>query len=404
MLPRLAADASASIRAFCHRPFTLAVYDELYTAVTPSRQIVLNQYPVLSVDRVATCPTQVLSVTNTATSTNQRARAALQSVDNGDGTLTATGITLTSVASGATSAASVPFSSNPTLSAVAAAVAGLGNGWSASCTGYELEAAADLRAPQGGFACKAPSAALFTIHLAELSDYALDARAGILTLGDSPASDPVGSPRWGPAWSGGSLDDAASYSGLQGVRVVYTAGFTAVPADVVVAAVETVKAALERPQARHVRHGRIGRDSELVGPALGRAGRPARGRQNPTPPARQPEGLTMRRPSGRMVPSRVTVVRTSWAGKKDTAAGRASTDGAAEGPYACAVQPASSAEVPAQMRDTNVVYYTVKFYEDLGLKIRDEVHWNGLTLVVTGPRPSSGGAGRSFEIGCEGRA
>src|SRR4051794_28971820 len=56
---------------YCRRDFTVREYDELYDGVRGNR-LLLRQYPLLAVSRVAYGPTTVLRVTNTS-STNQRA-------------------------------------------------------------------------------------------------------------------------------------------------------------------------------------------------------------------------------------------------------------------------------------------------------------------------------------------
>src|SRR5262245_55288403 len=84
----LVSAVSAAARKLCSKQFDSQSYDELYRG-SDLCTLVLNQCPLLSVSRVATAPTTVLTITNTGAS-NQRATAAV----------TATGLSLVRVASG----------------------------------------------------------------------------------------------------------------------------------------------------------------------------------------------------------------------------------------------------------------------------------------------------------------
>jgi hypothetical protein len=199
---------SRAVQKYCRRDFALANYDELYSG-SRDRNLLLRQYPVVAVDRVATCPTGVLRITNTS-SVNQR--AAVQ--------VTSLGLTLVRVASGATTTdASITWASSATLSAVASAVTALGNGWSASVVNstYSSWPSADLRPIQGALNVKDIQAELL-LHVEELSDYGVDAERGILL---HPSE-------WG--------------AGVENYRVLYTAGYETVPEDVQEACAEWVAA------------------------------------------------------------------------------------------------------------------------------------------------------------------
>ncbi len=198
-LDALLAAVTKAIQNYCWRTFALASYDELYPGNT-ERELILRNYPLASVERVAFAPAAVLSVTNISSS-NQRATVKV----------TATGVELIRVASGAASTSTILFSDQATLSALASAVTALGNGWSASVINAAdgLRAAADLRALQGAFQAKDVSAEL-KLHSSELSSFVVDAERGTLTRGD------------GAAWGGG----------VHYWRVLYRAGFSAVPDDV----------------------------------------------------------------------------------------------------------------------------------------------------------------------------
>jgi hypothetical protein len=213
-LAALVTACSRAIRRYCGREFDSQSFDELYHGGCD--RLLLKQFPILSIARVAYAPTTVLRIRNTSAS-NQRATVAV----------TSTGLTLTRVASGiTTSDTSVTWAGNATLTAVAAAVNALGNGWSAAVadSAYNNRASGDLRALQGALQAKDVDAEL-RIHLLELSAYDVDAERGILCVG-------------------AGLDDLASVGGA-GVnywRVIYTAGFSTVPEDVQEACAQWVAA------------------------------------------------------------------------------------------------------------------------------------------------------------------
>lgn len=137
----LVAAASKAVQKACKRDFLLTSYvGDLYSGgIYTGDPILLRQYPVQSLDRVAT-PRPVLQVQNTDSATNQRATVATS----------ATGITLYRVASASPTTATLLFSDAPTLAALATAINGMGAGWSATVQGsYGLYPSADLRQLQG---------------------------------------------------------------------------------------------------------------------------------------------------------------------------------------------------------------------------------------------------------------
>ena len=205
-LDALIAACSKAIRRFCRREFDSQQFDEVYAGVG-DRRLQLRQFPILSVARVACEPSAVLRITNNS-ATYQRATVAV----------TSTGLTLIRVASGVISTdTSITFAGNVTLSAVATAVNALGNGWSASVadSSFNNRASADLRSIQGAWNAKDVHAEL-KIHLSELSDYEVDDKRGWLLR-------------------------SAGWQGAENAwRIIYTAGFTAVPEDVQEACAEWV--------------------------------------------------------------------------------------------------------------------------------------------------------------------
>ena len=128
------------------------------------RRLILRQYPIASVQSVRYRPVTVLKIINTS-SANQQARV----------TVTATGLTLQRIASGVSSVdSSVTFAGSPTLTAVAAAVTALGNGWSGQVIGdYANWPSADLRCPQGALTAAGQYAEL-KMHTFELAGYQIE--------------------------------------------------------------------------------------------------------------------------------------------------------------------------------------------------------------------------------------
>jgi hypothetical protein len=214
-LTELIKACSSAIEKYCRRQFDSQEFDELYPG-NPSQSLLLRHFPLTKVSRVAYDPTTVLTVKNTAASTNQRATVRV----------TATGLELIRVASGTvTTDTTVTWAGNATLNAVASAVTALGNGWLGQVKGsYGSWRSADLRDFQGHLNALNIEAPL-KIHLQELTEYDIDDKRGWLIRGSSPAF-----PGDNLSWSGGH-----NYW-----RVIYTAGWSTVPEDVQEACAEWV--------------------------------------------------------------------------------------------------------------------------------------------------------------------
>lgn len=215
----LVSAVSASIRRHCRREFDSQSFDELVIA-KDDRRLIVKQYPILSVSRVATGLETVLKVRNTSAS-NQRATVAV----------TSTGLSLVRVASGVSTTSTVAWASYATLSAVATQVNAIGSGWEAEAiTGHTLRASSDLRAVQGALNAKDVWGEL-KLHTEELSTYAVDTERGWIVAS--------GGDEW--AWSAYGME-MPSWCRGQEYRVMYTAGYAAVPEDVQEAAAEWVSA------------------------------------------------------------------------------------------------------------------------------------------------------------------
>jgi len=249
LLPQLTAAASRLIRRWCNRQFTRATYDELYTVDGPRARLLLREYPVNAVSRIATDPTTVITIQNTDATTNQRALASLATTGNVDTGQAVTGLTLTRVASGTTTSTTIAWTGlvPPTVQALATAIAAVGAGWTATADPqHALWPVADLRQVQGVLPALSPAQAELVIHTSDVP-FSLDERTGIVDLRAADVEDPFRSFRFGPYLST-SLGDLDVRGGYLGVRVVYDAGLDTVPEDLQQATVEVVKAMLERLQ------------------------------------------------------------------------------------------------------------------------------------------------------------
>jgi hypothetical protein len=217
---------SDAVEKYCRRRLVSQSYDELYDG-DGGRRLLLRQYPVQSVQAVRYRPVTVLKITNTLAA-NVQARVAVLS----------TGLQLVSVNGGVktTVTAGLTFASNLTLSALAAAVNAVGNGWSAQYVGdstnYGGWPSADLYVPgsygdalegggvlqsQGALQCVAGSYAELKMHTYELQGYQWDARGWLLRA--IPYTDPE---LLHP-------EDLVFPVGVNNFRVQYTAGYSTIP-------------------------------------------------------------------------------------------------------------------------------------------------------------------------------
>ncbi len=226
LLQVLVTSYSDAIEKYCKRRFVSQGYDELYNG-TGDRRLLLRQYPVQSVQAVRYRPVTVLKVTNTNTA-NVQARVSVLS----------TGLQLVSTQNGVktTVTAGLTFAGNPSLTALAAAINAVGNGWSAQVVGDSINyggwPSADLYVPasygdtlegsgvlqsQGALQCVAGSFAELKMHTYELQGYQWDARGWLLRA--IPYTDPE---LLHP-------EDLVFPVGINNFRVQYTAGYTVVP-------------------------------------------------------------------------------------------------------------------------------------------------------------------------------
>jgi hypothetical protein len=236
LLTTLITAVSDAIEKYCRRRFVSSSFDELYNG-TGDRRLILRQYPIQHVKSVRYRPVTVLKVINNSTSQNQQARAWI----------TSTGLQCWRMASGtAVTETLLTWASYPTLSALAAAVTALGNGWSAQSVGdsndYGSWPSADLYVPgsygdtlegagtlesQGSLTARGQNAEL-KMHTYELAGYQYDPRGWLLRA--IPYTDPE---LLHP-------EDLIWPVGINNFRIQYTAGYTTIPEAVQEACAEWV--------------------------------------------------------------------------------------------------------------------------------------------------------------------
>jgi hypothetical protein len=228
LVSALITGCSWAMTRYCQRQFIKQTYDELYNG-NAQRQLILRNYPLLSVESVRYRPVTVLKITNTLVA-NVQARV----------NVTSTGLKLVSVNAGVTTTvtAGLTFAGNVSLTALAAAVNAVGNSWSAVVVGdtnnYGGWPSADLYCPngisgsndpgvegQGALQCVAGSYAELKMHTYELQGWQSDTRQGWL-LRAIPYTDPE---LLHP-------EDLIWPLGVNNFRIQYTAGYATVPEDV----------------------------------------------------------------------------------------------------------------------------------------------------------------------------
>lgn len=215
-LASLITAASRQIEKYCHRHFPQTSYQEYFSGPAyPYDALMLKNYPVIEIDRIATCPVSVLLVQNTDNTTNQRATVATSS----------TGLNLVRVASAVKSTSTLLYSDYPTITQLAGAIAGLGNGWTTQVTNsYGSYPSADLR-PLQGAATALQNGAMLELYTEDLPNW-----GGSFVVCD-PAFGWIGD---GPGWR---LDAESGVlvgqfpAGRQNIRVDYTAGYAEIPDD-----------------------------------------------------------------------------------------------------------------------------------------------------------------------------
>ena len=209
------------IEKYCKRPFYSLARDELYNG-SGTKRLLLREYPVQLVTSVRYRPTTVMTIKNTAPTTNQRATVRV----------TSTGLTLIRVASGVstTLTTGLTFSANPTIDDLVTAVDAAAGNWDAKrvgdATDYGKWPSADLYvAPSYGDGLSSLGSmnaannkeAELRLHTQEVSGFEFDPRGWLIRA--TPYTDPELFEPEVLQWP----------LGVNNFRVQYTAGYTTIP-------------------------------------------------------------------------------------------------------------------------------------------------------------------------------
>lgn len=212
----LIAAASESIEKFCKRRFALDAYEEIHP-VGQFGQVFLNNYPVVTLDKVYPQQVQALTLENTS-----------GSVTSASFDCSETALRLIHTIAGVNTVTSYLFATYPTLTLLAAAINGLGSGWVATVQGdYGPYPSHDLRADQYGQAKGATSVSMWLESTSGTLRIEKDIAclSGLYGSTDSSrySSDGIG------VWSDGSSSFGTGSQWDQLVRVQYSAGFETIP-------------------------------------------------------------------------------------------------------------------------------------------------------------------------------
>jgi hypothetical protein len=224
--------ASRMIEKFCSRIFAKSSYDERYDS-DGGGTILLRNYPVLAIDRVAMAPTALLSVQQTNNTVNSRATVGTQQNANLDTPVATTGLTLTRWASGVKIVdTSITWVTYPTITQVVNAINALNAGWLATVQGsFGNWASADLNpmiGPQNALTVPVS----LNAHTTDLNNYEVVPETGEIRF-SNPLSQVLSSGfGWMPGVFGGDLMPGVNLPrGSLNVRVQYTAGYNVIPED-----------------------------------------------------------------------------------------------------------------------------------------------------------------------------
>jgi len=212
-------DASAAlIEKWCNRTFASTTYDELYDG-QGTFNLLLDNYPIISIDRVMFSPIQVILIRNTD---NGVSRASFALAPDSSTPPKPGILTLTSVKNGVVTTHTINIQGGGILTYgdLATAInAFSADGWNSFALGiYSTWSVNDVRPPQGGFECHWQGASYLYQHM-----------WGVPAFNQNPAIGEIVSP----------IGFDRRY---QNYRVIYTAGFATIPLEVVQACAELAAA------------------------------------------------------------------------------------------------------------------------------------------------------------------
>jgi hypothetical protein len=203
----------------------------------------LRGFPIAGVNSVMTGRVTALTVRNTASSTNQVATVALITTGDAEqGDLVSVGLALRRVASGVTTTDRLYFAEHPTMNALAAAIAGLSGGWTATVQGANSTPNLGLWSPLDLVGARTPKDALhggasLDVFATPASDCDVDPSTGIVRFhggcsggfgrGSDYGFEDFGSGGWG--------------FGAGQYRVSYRSGWETVPEQLQMVVAEVVR-------------------------------------------------------------------------------------------------------------------------------------------------------------------
>lgn len=240
-LPGMIRAASGLIERWCKRPLGLRTgIDELYPA---GDDPILRSYPVARVRSVSGRPTVALSITNVDPAVTT-ASAEVPS-DDPEGLVGST-LVLRVTRLGVETEATIAFTSLPlqTVAALAAAVTGMGGGWTARAYADTSPWGPDeILAGQGEQAAMGIDARFLIYSTA--CRWRIDRESGLMTILDDGTGPGFDARRFGP--TAGVWEDTPDIGVEdQGLRVRYDAGYDPIPDLIQLATAELVKATFER--------------------------------------------------------------------------------------------------------------------------------------------------------------
>ena len=241
ILPHALAAATRSIEGYCRRPLVLDSYDH-FIRPQNSNRLRLKTRPVVELTRCSSGLKTAVQVQNTSATS-----ATVNAVLSGPDSLGVSSLVFTSVVSGVSTVQTIVLASYATLTLLAAAINGLGNGWSATVPDSSdgATASSEIIGTVGARDARW-SPAFLCVSDSPLSDYWLDPEQGVIEINQGFAGGGlVGNPRLE------RLDTRRL-----GIRVTYRAGYAylkadtdlgypVVPEDLAAACVMTASAILE---------------------------------------------------------------------------------------------------------------------------------------------------------------
>lgn len=236
---------SRAIERFCDRILAGPVTCDEVLEPGRSRTLRVREKPITDITLVAASPWGVMNVTNTDT-TNSRATVALTMTGDPPYTMAAlTGLRLYSLNAGNATTTNLLFVTYPTLDQLAAQINTIA-GWSAAvASGLGTKSCAYLSVNEmGARGCLGVQVPLW-MFTQEITDYNPEPTRGILTIGG-------GWPYTGLPMVGWTADTFRFPDRTWGankrfgqVRVVYTAGYSAIPEDLKRACIACIQATFD---------------------------------------------------------------------------------------------------------------------------------------------------------------